>query len=139
MCNLYRGRHHNNLGFTFQLLHKPDEALDNYLRAASLHTDPVMKAGVSNNLGRLLTSMDAPTEALTHLGEALTTAERHNDILLCGEVLDSLALAFEAQGDIREARRSALSSVETLEGTGYRLALEESRGTLMRLLGGVKG
>jgi tetratricopeptide (TPR) repeat protein len=130
-----RGIHHNNLGFTFQLLGKPDEALDNYLRAASLHTDPVMKAGVSNNLGRLLVSMDAPAEAIKHLDEALKAAREADDLLLRGEVLESFALAFEAGGDFKSARRSALSSVETLEGTGYRLAEEESRQTMLRLLG----
>jgi tetratricopeptide (TPR) repeat protein len=129
-----RGIHHNNLGFTFQLLGKPDEALDNYLRAASLHTDPVMKAGVSNNLGRLLVSMDAPAEAIKHLDEALKAAREADDLLLRGEVLESFALAFEAQGEIKSARRAALSSVETLEGTGYRLAEEESRATLERLV-----
>jgi tetratricopeptide (TPR) repeat protein len=138
MGALDRGRHHNNLGFTFQLLGKPDEALDNYLRAASLHTDPVMRAGVSNNLGRLLVSMDAPAEAIKHLDEALKAAREADDVLLRGEVLESFALAFEAQGDIREARRSALSSVETLEGTGYRLAEEESKATLSRLVSRIR-
>jgi tetratricopeptide (TPR) repeat protein len=135
LSGLDRGRHHNNLGFTFQLLHKPDEALTEYLRASELHTDPVMKAGVNNNLGRLLTSMDAPAEAIKHLDEALKAAKEADDVLLRGEVLESFALAFEAGGEIKSARRAALSSVETLEGTGYRLAEEESRQTMLRLLG----
>jgi tetratricopeptide (TPR) repeat protein len=82
--------------------------------------------------------MDAPAEAIKHLDEALKAAREADDVLLRGEVLESFALAYEAKGDTVSARRAALQSVETLEGTGYRLAVEESRGTLMRLLGGVK-
>jgi tetratricopeptide (TPR) repeat protein len=131
-----RGKYDNEVGRAYELLGRHLQALKLYRSARAFHSSVgawLLFAGVDNNTARVCTSAGRPAAAFLYLDRAALIATLYADPLLLGEVLESRALAYEAQGKYREAFEAADKSVVVLSGTDEIAALEESKGTRRRL------
>jgi tetratricopeptide (TPR) repeat protein len=128
------GKHLHGLARSLQILGRYDEAFDNYGDATHyLKGEPVLLAQANTNIGRCYTDARRPESSHTYFDRALTVAESHADLLLQGEVWESWACAFEAEGKYAEGFEAAARSVAILAMTRHEAALTESMETWLRL------
>jgi len=130
----FLGRYEHSIGLVFQYLGQTDKAFDYYTSAFEhAAADSTLRAQIDTSTGRCYASADRPESAHKYFNRAYRVALQSNDILLQAEILESMACAFEAQGDLRRARTRALRSLVLLDPTPFRLAWEESKGTFERI------
>jgi tetratricopeptide (TPR) repeat protein len=134
----FLGRYEHSLGLVFQYLGQTDKAFDYYTSAHHhAEADPILRAQIDTNTGRCYTSANRPEDSHSYFNRAYQVALQSNDILLQAEIDESRALAFEAEGNYREALTCAAHSLYLLAPTAHRLARAESGQTYRRIEGEV--
>jgi tetratricopeptide (TPR) repeat protein len=131
-----RGKFENGFGRSLELTGRLEDALDRYEIARVHHLQEgaeLRAAEVDTNTGRCYTAAGRPEYSHKYFARALEAARREGDTHLQGEILESLALALEAEGRVLEAEEAAHRSVQLISATGDRTALDESVRTWMRL------
>jgi tetratricopeptide (TPR) repeat protein len=143
-----KGSYHNEFAIVLRRLATAerrgdyfDLALEQYAmasmyfeKAGHLH----YSVAVENNVGFLMLSLDRYSDAHEHINRARGLAERLQDKNLVGQVDDSRARIFLAQGRLTEAEKAASLSARTLEkGDEYVFLAESLRthGTILARLG----
>jgi tetratricopeptide (TPR) repeat protein len=128
------GKHLHGIARSLQMLGHYDAALIRYGDATDfLKAEPILCAKAHTNIGRCYTAQNRPENSHEYFNRALHVAESHSDLLLQGEIHESIALAFEAQGNYLAGFEAAAKSVSLLAGTGHEGALSESWETRARL------
>lgn len=135
-----KGRFHNQRATTlenFGRATRRSEVLDRALieyEAASFHFEQAgharFRARVENNLGFLFHTLDRHAEAHDHLARARSLFVKLKDTGSTGQVDETLARVFIAEGRFDEAERSARSAVRSLEAGGEKALLAEALTTL---------
>jgi len=135
----FRGRIENGFARSFETLGRYDEAFERYT-AASHHAegDGWLSANVDLNTGRCYTAAGRPDSSYFYFDRAGKIATQLSDSHLLGQIAESRALAFEAEGRFEEAEAEAWRSIQLLAPTGDRTATDESIGTWQRVKGKVR-
>lgn len=130
----FRGRYELSIGQTYAGRGLTDRALDYFTSAYEYaKSDPCLCAQIDTNTGRCYTAAKNPSESYFYFDRAEQVARQFEDWHLLGEIAESRALAFEAEGRIEEAEASAWRSVQLLTQTGDKMATAESVTTWQRV------
>jgi diguanylate cyclase (GGDEF)-like protein len=128
----------NRIGVAFFSHGDLDEAQDAYERSLALRGDApddvVARAGVRNNLAKVLTERGEHDAALVHLAQARRGFERADEPRGLAMTIHNEATIHELRGDTDGAREQLRSAIELYDGAGHPHGAVEARTQLGRLL-----
>lgn len=131
-----RGKYELEFGIVHARLGRSSLALDRFGAAFQHHRRAggvFACAQVDTARARCLVTRGETAKALRYLSRAEQIATQAADFHLLGEIAESRALAYEAEGRYAEAEESAFLSIQLISGTGDRTALAESTETWQRV------
>lgn len=130
----YRARVECVIARSHEHLDDYDPAFEHYTAAHFYaEADPFLAAQIDTNTGRCYIHAGRPESSHEYFDRAHSIALQSSDILLQAEIDESRALAFEAQGDYRQALVCAAQSYLLLAPTDFKLAREETKITRDRI------
>jgi tetratricopeptide (TPR) repeat protein len=131
-----KGGYHSELAIILRNLGKAEKR-DDYITQAitefqkadqefKLAHNQVYRADVKNNVGLILFNLSRYKEAHKYLDEARRLTTRFKDHARTGQINESRAQVFVAEGKFREAETAARQAVFALEKTGHHCLIAEA-------------